>query len=416
MERLYRCCAGLDVHKRTVVACLVRTAEDGRRSKELRTFGTMTDDLLALADWLQTAGCAAVAMESTGVYWKPVYNLLEGREGAVLVVNAAHIKAVPGRKTDMKDAEWIADLLQHGLLRPSFIPDRPQRELRDLTRTRTSLVDARSAAVNRLQKVLEDANLKVAGVATDVMGVSGRAILAALLDGETDPAALADLAQGKLRKKRAELERALSGRVSAHHRLLLTTHLAHIDFLDEEIARLSAEVAERLRPLADELARLDTIPGVDRRTAEVLLAEIGAELDRFPTAGHLASWAGMCPGNHESAGRRTSGKTRKGSKWLRRALTEAAQGAARTKQPGRSALAGDYRRLVARRGKKRAAVAVGHRILVIAYHVLRDRQEYREPTPLALDEHRRLRARNRALDQLRQLGFEVAITPKEDAA
>ena len=338
MERLYRCCAGLDVHKRTVVACLVRTAEDGRRSKELRTFGTMTDDLLALADWLQTAGCAAVAMESTGVYWKPVYNLLEGREGAVLVVNAAHIKAVPGRKTDMKDAEWIADLLQHGLLRPSFIPDRPQRELRDLTRTRTSLVDARSAAVNRLQKVLEDANLKVAGVATDVMGVSGRAILAALLDGETDPAALADLAQGKLRKKRAELERALSGRVSAHHRLLLTTHLAHIDFLDEEIARLSAEVAERLRPLADELARLDTIPGVDRRTAEVLLAEIGAELDRFPTAGHLASWAGMCPGNHESAGRRTSGKTRKGSKWLRRALTEAAQGAARTKQPGRSAL------------------------------------------------------------------------------
>jgi transposase len=376
----------------------------------------MTDDLLALADWLQTAGCAAVAMESTGVYWKPVYNLLEGREGAVLVVNAAHIKAVPGRKTDMKDAEWIADLLQHGLLRPSFIPDRPQRELRDLTRTRTSLVDARTAAVNRLQKVLEDANLKVAGVATDMMGVSGRAILAAILDGETDPAALADLAQGKLRKKRAELERALSGRVGAHHRLLLTTHLAHIDFLDEEIARLSAVVAERLRPLADELARLDTIPGVDRRTAEVLLAEIGAEVDRFPTAGHLASWAGMCPGNHESAGKRTSGKTRKGSKWLRRALTEAAHGAARTKQPGRSALAGDYRRLAARRGKKKAAIAVGHRILVIAYHVLRDRQEYREPTPLALDEHRQLRARNRAVDQLRQLGFEVTLTPKEAVA
>ena len=415
MEVLYRCCAGLDVHKATVVACLLRTAEGGRSSKELRTFGTMTDDLLALADWLRSAGCTHVAMESTGVFWKPVYNILEG-QCALLVANAAHIRAVPGRKTDVKDAEWIADLLRHGLLRASFIPDRPQRELRDLTRTRTTLVDERAAAVNRLQKVLEDANLKLAGVATDVAGVSGRAILAALLAGETDPAALAALAKGRLRAKRADLERALSGRLTAHHRLLLTTHLAHIDFLDEEIARLSAAIAERLRPLEDELARLDTIPGVDRQTAEVLLAEIGAEMGRFPTAGHLASWAGMCPGNHESAGKRTSGKTRKGSKWLRRALTEAAHGAARTKQPGRCALAGDYRRLVARRGKKKATIAVGHRILVIAYHVLRDRQEYREPTPLALDEHRRHRARNRAVDQLRQLGYEVTLTPKEDAA
>jgi transposase len=415
MEVLYRCCAGLDVHKATVVACLLRTAEGGRSSKELRTFGTMTEDLLALADWLQAAGCTHVAMESTGVFWKPVYNILEG-QCALLVANAAHIRAVPGRKTDVKDAEWIADLLRHGLLRASFIPDRPQRELRDLTRTRTTLVDERSAAVNRLQKVLEDANLKLAGVATDVAGVSGRAILAALLAGETDPARLAELAKGRLRAKRSDLERALSGRLTAHHRLLLTTHLAHIDFLDEEIARLSAAIAERLRPLEDELARLDTIPGVDRQTAEVLLAEIGAEMARFPTAGHLASWAGMCPGNHESAGKRRSGKTRKGSTWLRRALTEAAHGAARTKQRGRSALAGDYRRLVARRGKKKAAIAVGHRILVIAYHVLRDRQEYREPTPLALDEHRRHRARNRAIDQLRQLGFEVTLTPKEDAA
>jgi transposase len=415
MEVLYRCCAGLDVHKATVVACLLRTAQDGRSSRELRTFGTMTADLLALADWLQAAGCTQVAMESTGVFWKPVYNILEG-QCALLVANAAHIRAVPGRKTDVKDAEWIADLLRHGLLRASFIPDRPQRELRDLTRTRTTLVDARAAAVNRLQQVLEDANLKLAGVATDVAGVSGRAILAALLAGETDPAALAELAKGRLRTKRADLERALRGRLTAHHRLLLTTHLAHIDFLDGEIVRLSAAIAERLRPLADELARLDTIPGVDRQTAEVLLAEIGAEMARFPTSGHLASWAGMCPGNHESAGKRTSGKTRKGSKWLRRALTEAAHGAARTKQPGRRALAGDYRRLAARRGKKKAAIAVGHRILVIAYHALRDRQEYREPTPVALDEHRRHRARNRAVDQLRQLGFEVTLTPKEDAA
>jgi transposase len=415
MEVLNECCAGLDVHKRTVVACLLRPGAAGQRRKELRTFGTMTEDLLQLADWLAQAGCTHAAMESTGVFWKPVYNVLEG-QCALLVVNAAHMRAVPGRKTDLKDAEWIADLLQHGLLRASFIPDRPQRELRDLTRTRTTLVDERSAAVNRLQKVLEDANIKLAGVATDVAGVSGRAILAALLVGEPDPVALAELAKGRLRAKRADLERALSGRITAHHRLLLTTHLAHIDFLDEEIARLSTAIAERLRPLEDELARLDTIPGVDRQTAEVLLAEIGAEMERFPTAGHLASWAGMCPGNHESAGKRTSGKTRKGSKWLRRALTEAAHGAARTKQPGRSALAGDYRRLVARRGKMKATIAIGHRILVIAYHVLRDRQEYREPAPLALDEHRRLRARNRALDQLRQLGFEVTLTPKEDAA
>ena len=349
------------------------------------------------------------------MYWQPVFNLL-AEAFTLLVVNAQHIKAVPGRKTDVRDAEWIAELLQHGWLRPSFIPDRPQRELRDLTRTRTTLTDERSAAVNRLQKVLEDANLKLAGVATDVTGVSGRAILAALLDGETDPAALAELAKGRLRKKRADLERALSGRLSAHHRLLLTTHLAHIDFLDEEIAQLGAAIAERLRPLEEELTRLDTTPGVDRQTAEVLLAEIGAEMDRFPSAGHLASWAGMCPGNHESAGKRTSGKRRKGSKWLRRALTEAAHGAARTKQPGRRALAGDYRRLVARRGKQRALVAVGHRILTIAYHVLRDGRAYREPTPLALDEHRRRRARTRAVDQLRQLGFEVILTPKEAAA
>src|SRR3954471_1904039 len=325
MEVLYRCCAGLDVHKATVVACLLRTTEDGRSSKELRTFGTMTDDLLALADWLQAAGCTHVAMESTGVFWKPVYNILEG-QCALLVANAAHIRAVPGRKTDVKDAEWIADLLRHGLLRARFIPDRRRRELRALTRTRTTLVDERVAAVNRLQKVLEDANLKLAGVATDVAGVSGRAILAALLAGETDPAALAELAKGRLRTKRADLERALSGRLTAHHRLLLTTHLAHIDFLDEEIARLSAAIAERLQPLEEEVARLDTIPGVDRQTAEVLLAEIGADMGRFPTAGHLASWAGMCPGNHESGGKRHGGKTRKGSKWLRRALTGAAHG------------------------------------------------------------------------------------------
>ena len=288
--------------------------------------------------------------------------------------------------------------------------------LRDLTRTRTSLIDERSAAVNRLQKVLEDANIKLAGVATDVTGVSGRAILAALLDGTTDPATLAELAQGTLRAKRAELARALGGRVSDHHRLLLTTHLAHVDFLDEQTAQLSAEIAERLRPVEADLDRLDTIPGVDRRTAEVLVAEIGTDMGQFPSAGHLASWAGLCPGNRESGGKRKGGKTRKGSTWLRRALTEAAHGAARAKQAGRTALADQYRRLVVRRGKKKAAIAVGHRMLTLAYHLLRRQEDYREPAPADLDERRRAQARLRAVNQLRQLGSAVTLTPREAAA
>ena len=415
MEVLHRCCCGLDVHKDPVVACLLRVRAEEPRGKEVRTFGRTTEDLLALADWLRAAGCAQVAMESTGVYWKPVYNLLEGQFDT-LVINAAHIKAVPGRKTDVRDAERIAELLQHGLLRASFIPDRPQRELRDLTRTRTSLIDERSAAVNRLQKVLEDANIKLAGVATDVMGVSGRATLAALLDGMTDPAALAELAKGKLRKKRDALARALSGRVGDHHRLLLTTHLAHVDFLDEAIARLSAEIVERLRPFEEGLARLGTIPGGDRRAAEVLIAEVGTDMARCPSAGHLASWAGMCPGQHESGGKRKGGKARKGSTWLRRALTEAAHGAGRTKQAGRRGLAQLYQRLLVRRGKKKAAVAVGHRILTLAYHLLRRREDYHEVAPADLDARRRTPARLRAVNQLRQRGFEVTRTPKEAAA
>ncbi len=300
MEVLYPTCCGLDVHKRTVVACLSSVTE-GKRQKELRSFGTTTDDLLSLARWLAESNCQHVAMESTGIYWKPIYNVLAG-QCEVLVANAAHIKAVPGRKTDVKDAEWIADLLQHGLLKASFIPDQAQRELRDLTRTRTILIDERTSAVNRLQKVLEDANIKLAGVATSVLGLSGRLMIEAILEGQSDPKTLAELAQGKLRKKRAELERALTGRVSDHHRLLLSVHLEHIDFLDESINRLSQEVAERLRPFEEELARLDTIPGVGRQTAEVFAAEVGLEMGPWPSAGHLASWSGMCPGNHESAG------------------------------------------------------------------------------------------------------------------
>jgi transposase len=412
MQVQYPRCCGLDVHKASVVACLLQVDAEGQRSTEIRTFGTTTDDLLSLGDWLRTSGATHVAMEATGSYWKPVFNLMEG-QFTVWVVNAAHIKAVPGHKTDVHDAEWIADLLQHGLLKPSFIPDRFQRELRDLTRSRTIVVDERSAVVNRVQQVLEDANLKLAGVATDIMGVSGRAMLAAIVGGTTDSATLANLARGKLRSKREQLERALSGRVGEHHRLLLGMHLAHIDFLDELVAQLNTEIAERLKPFEDELNRLDAIPGVGRATAEVLLAEIGPDMTRFPTAGHLASWAGMCPGNYESAGKRKKGKTRKGSKFLRRALTEAARGAARKRGCYPAA---QYRRLVGRLGPGKAAVAVGHTLLVTAYYLLLRHDSYRDPDPSQLDERLRKRTRQRALAQLQALGFDVTLTPHDAAA
>jgi transposase len=374
MDVLYERCCGLDIHKRTAVACVITSTAAGKPVKVIRTFGTMTEELLELADWLRTQAVTHVAMESTGVYWKPVWNLLEG-QFELLLANAQHIKAVPGRKTDVRDCEWIADLLRHGLLRASFVPDRPQRELRELTRYRTSLLQERSAEVNRLQKTLEGANIKLAAVATNVVGKSGREILAALVEGTTDAAALANLAKGKLRSKLSDLERALAGCVGAHQRFLLAEQLAHLDFLDEALERLSAEIAARLQPYQDALERLDTIPGVGRRIAEVLVAEVGTDVSRFPTAGHLASWAGMCPGNHESAGKRLSGRTRKGNPWLRSALIEAGQAAGHTKQ---SYLGTQFRRLMARRGKKRAAVAVGHSILVIAYQLLKRQTTYED--------------------------------------
>jgi transposase len=414
MERLYTCCAGLDVHKQTVVACLLQP-EGAAQSKAIRTFGTTTGDLTRLRTWLLAAGCTHVAMEATGSFWKPVYNILDGH-CTLLVVNAAHIKQVPGRKTDAADAEWIATLLQHGLLRASFIPSREQRELRDLTRTRTSLIDERAAAVNRIQKVLEDANIKVAGGATDIMGKSGRDILAALLEGTADAATMAQLARGKLRRKREALERALDGRMSAHHRLLIALHLEHIDLLDEQIARLSAEIAARLRPYEALLVRLETIPGVGRRTAEVLAAEVGLDMARFPSAGHLASWAGMCPGNEVSAGKRKRGRRRQGNQALRRALTEAARAAARTKKKDQTYLRSQYRRLVVRLGKKKAAVAVGHTILRIVYHLLAHETTYQEHELVQFDERRRARRHQRALAQLKALGYEVTLTPKDPAA
>jgi transposase len=412
MDAIYERCCGLDIHKKTVVACLIAPGPDGTPVKEIRTFGTMTDELLALADWLAAAGCTHVAMESTGVYWKPVWDLLEGGFELVLA-NARHIKAVPGRKTDVRDCEWIADLLRHGLLPASFVPDREQRELRELTRYRTALIRERAAEVNRLQKTLEGANIKLGAVATSVVGASGRQMLEALVAGETDAAALAELAKGRLRDKLPDLERALTGRVGAHQRFLVAAQLAHVDFLDAALERVSAEIRERLRPLGAAVARLDTIPGVGERTAEVILAEIGADMGRFPTARHLASWAGMCPGNHESAGKRTSGRTRRGSRWLRSALIEAAQAAARTKD---TYLAAQYRRLAARRGKKKAAVAVGHTILALAYYLLTRERTYHDLGVAYFDERDRQALERRLVRRLEGLGYKVAIEPSAPAA
>jgi transposase len=407
MEVIYPRCCGMDVHKLEVVACLVAPGPGGQPQRQVRSFGTMTEDLLALSDWLAAAGCTHVAMESTGVYWKPVFNLLEG-SFELLLVNARHVKAVPGRKTDVKDSEWIADLLRHGLLTASFVPGRPQRELRELTRYRTSLVRERTAEANRLQKTLEGANIKLAAVATDILGVSGRQMLAALVAGTEDAAALAELAKGRLREKLPELRRALQGRFGDHQRFMVAQQLAHVDYLDAAIAEVGAEVADRLGDSQAVIERLDTIPGVGRHLAESLVAEIGADMSRFPTAGHLASWAGMCPGNHESAGKRQGGRTRKGSPWLRALLVQAAHAAGRKKG---TYLQAQYRRLSARRGKKKAAVAVGHTILVIAYHLLSRGTDYEDLGPDYFDQRDREAIRRGLVRRLERLGFKVAIEP-----
>ena len=408
VDAIYERCCGLDIHKKTVVACVIVPAAGRHVSKEIRTFGTMTDDLLALADWLAAENVTHVALESTGVFWKPLFNLLEDRF-QLLLVNARDIKQVPGRKTDVKDCEWIADLLRHGLLKASFVPDRPQRELRELVRYRTKIVQERSAEVNRLQKTLEGANIKLASVASDPLGLSGRQMLEALIGGSTDTVAMAELARGKMRAKRGLLERALAGRMTAHQRFLLTEQLCHIDALDESITRVSAEIAERMRPFADALERLDTIPGVGPRMAEILIAEIGVDMSRFPNAAHLVSWAGMCPGNQESAGKRKSGKTRKGNVWLRAALIEAAHSLGR----GRGTyLAAQYRRLTARRGKKKAAVALGHAILSIVYHLLScDDEVYQDLGVQHFDESRRERVERGLVQRLKDLGYKVTLEP-----
>jgi transposase len=412
MDILYRCCAGLDVHKKTVVACVRRADAAGQARQEVRTFGTMTCDLLALSDWLAERGVEQVAMESTGVYWKPVFNILEGRF-AVMLVNAQHIKQVPGRKTDVKDCAWIAQLLQHGLLRASFVPPAPIRELRDLTRQRAQLVAEKATAANRIQKVLEDANIKLASVATDVLGVSGRDMLEAIIAGEEDAEKLADKARKRLRNKIPALQTALRGRVTEHHRFQLRLLLDHVTHLEELIGRLGGRIEEVMAPFAEAVGRLTTIPGVEQRAAETVIAEIGPNMEQFPTAGHLASWAGMCPGNGESAGKRKSGKTTKGSRWLRQILTQAAWAASHTKD---TYLSAQYRRLAARRGKKRALVALGHTLLVIMYHLLKNRTTYQELGGDFLERLEPDRLTRQLVQRLEKLGHDVTLRPKEDAA
>lgn len=401
MQVIYERCCGMDVHKKIVVVCVI--TPEGR---EIRSFGTMTADLLQLVDWVTSKGCTHAAMESTGVYWKPVYNLLENSGIEVLVVNAKHIKAVPGRKTDVKDAEWIADLLRHGLLKGSYIPDRDQRELRELVRYRKSLVNERSREGNRVQAVLEGANIKLGSVASDVLGVSGRAMLRAMIEGTTDPVTLAAMAKGRLRKKETMLEQSLHGLLGPHQRMMLDKQLGHIDFLDQQIEELSQEIARRMDPFREALDRVQTIPGVGRKGAEQILAETGVDMSRFPTAAHLASWAKVCPGNNESAGKRKSGRTGHGNAWLRHALVEVARAASRTKNTYVSA---QYRRIAARRGANRAAVAVAHTILVIIYHILTRGTTYQELGANFYDERDKQAVARRAVKRLEQLGYKVAI-------
>jgi transposase len=411
MELIYKRCCGLDVHKKTVVAC-VQIREGETLHKEIQTFATMTSDLLVLRDWLEAHGVTHVAMESTGVYWKPIYNLLESAF-EVLLVNAAHVKAVPGRKTDVKDCEWLSDLLAHGLLKASFIPPEPIRDLRDLTRYRKSLIDERVREVNRLQKFLESANIKLSSVATDVMGVSGRAMLEALIGGSTAPDVLAELAKGRLRKKLPELRKSLEGRFRPHHRFMVAEILVHLDFLDEAIERVSQEVMKLVLPFSREMAMLDELPGIDRRVAEGVISEIGIDMGRFPSDRHISSWAGLSPGNYESAGKRKSGRTGKGDTWLRRHLIQAAWAAIRKTGSYLSAL---YHRLAPRRGKKKAIVAVAHSILVSIYHVLKNQVSYKDLGANYFTKINAAQIKHRCVRGLEGLGFKVILEPSEKAA
>jgi transposase len=411
MDVVHPYCAGLDVHKKTVVACVITPKPQGGWSKEIRTFTTMTGELLKLSDWLTSQDCTHVAMESTGEYWKPIFNILES-SFEVMLVNAQHIKAVPGRKTDVKDAQWIAELLQHGLLRPSFIPPAEQRDLRDLTRYRTGFIRERVNLVNRIQKLLEGANIKLAAVASDIMGMSGRAMLNAIVAGKTNPVVMADLAKGKLCHKRDQLIAALEGRVRPHQRFILAELLCQLDALEATVARFNQQIEEYSSPFEVVIELLDTIPGVGRQTAEMLVSEIGVDMSRFPSAAHLAAWAGLAPGNYESAGKHLAGKTRKGNQTLRSGLMQSAHVASRS----HTYLAAQYRRIAARRGKKRATMAVAHSILVIAYHVIQRQEPYRELGANYFDQQHSKTTPQKLVKRLERMGYQVTLQAQPAAS
>lgn len=411
MEPIYRCCAGLDVHLKTVAVCLRHIDESGNVRRTVRTFPTMTRSLLAMGDWLSVEGVTHVAMESTGVYWKPIYNLLEDRF-EILLVNAKHVKNVPGRKTDVKDCEWLAQLLQCGLLRGSFVPPRPQRELRDLTRMRTQLTREASAVAARIHKVLEDANIKLGTVATDILGVSGRDMITALIEGESDPQKVANLARRKLRKKIPELQLALEGRVTDHHRFMLKSLMNHLAYLENQVEHFSTRIEESSRPFETAITALMPMPGFDKVSAQNVIAEIGPDMTRFPNSAHLCSWSKICPGNNESAGKRRSGHTGKGNPWLRAALTQVAWAASHTKN---SYFRAQYYRLAGRRGKKRALIAVAHSILTAAYHTIKNGKPYRDLGGNYFDRLGHDRLRRYHVKRLETLGYKVELVDKPAA-
>ncbi|MEH7454722.1 IS110 family transposase [Gottfriedia acidiceleris] len=401
MEVIIERVCGMDVHKDNITACIM-TPE----GKEIQTFSTKTIFLIKLMDWIKSHGCTHVAMESTGVYWKPIVNLIEAEDLEFFVVNAQHMKSVPGRKTDVKDAEWIAQLLRHGLLTASFIPDRQQRELRELVRYRRSIIEERSRQLNRIQKVLEGANIKLGSVVSDIMGVSAKEMLYAIADGEEDPTKLASMARRSLKRKKDELELALRGYVNPHQRMMLKTILTHIDFLTEQIEKLDSEVTQRVSSYQEDIERLDSIPGIATRMAEQILAEIGTDLEnQFGSAPRLCSWAALVPGHNESAGKRKSTKSKKGNKYLKSALTEAAHSVGASK----NYLGAMYRRTAARKGRKRAGIVVAHAMLRIAYYLLTRKEMYRDLGEDYYDKQKEVSMVRYLVRRLEKLGYSVSI-------